>query len=314
MDEVIWVEVLSRHRGVQSRHRVAGRGVRIGRAYTNDVILDDPYVAAEHVHIVRDADGRLLVEDVGSANGLFAAHGRTRLPRLALGEEGVFRIGHTFIRVRSAEHAVAPERVFGRQSHAWAATCALGVLVLAIGAATLWLGDYGEFRAATYVLPLLGGAILIVLWTALWALAARIFAGHGRFERNLMIALAGALGLEAVGIATKVGAFGLSWNALANDTFVGYFTVLAATSVAHLREINPARTFASAAVVAVLLGGAIAVVSLIEGEARFGSRNAYAQTMLPPSLRLAPVANELSFFSSVEKLRSQVDQDRAEAP
>ncbi len=314
MDEVIWVEVLARHRGVQQRHRCTGRGVRIGRAYTNDVILEDPYVAAEHVHIVRDADGRLLVEDLGSANGLFAAHGRGRLPRLALGEEGLFRIGHTLIRVRSTEHRVAPERVFGRQAHAWAATGALGALVLAIGAATLWLDDYAEFKATTYVLPLLAGALFIVVWSALWAMAVRIFTGQGRFERNLMIALAGALGLEAVGIASKVGAFGLSWSALANDTFVGYFCVLAATSIFHLREINPARMLASTAVVAALLSGAIAVVSLINGETRFGPGNAYSQTMLPPSLRLAPVANENSFFSSVEKLRGRVDEDRAEAP
>ncbi len=314
MDEVIWVEVLSRHRGVVSRHRCTGRGVRIGRSYTNDVILDDPYVAPEHAHIVRDGEGRLLVEDLGSANGLFAAHGSQRLERLALGDDGVFRIGHSFIRVRRADHAVSPERVFGRQSHAYAALGALAVLVLAIGGATVWLGDYGEPKAATYVLPLLGGTVLLVVWSALWALAARIFAGHSLFERNLTIALAGALGLEAIGIASEVGAFGLSWNALANDTYVGYFCVLAVTSVAHLREINPARTLVAACAVAVLLGGAIAVQSLMQSEIRFRAGDAYVRTLLPPSLRLAPVANETSFFTSVEKLRTRLDADRAEAP
>ena len=314
MDEVIWVEVLSRHRGVQSRHRCEGRGVRIGRAYTNDVILDDPFVAPEHVHIVRDADGRLLVEDLGSANGLFAAHGGRRVERLALDGEGLFRIGHTLLRVRRTDHAVAPERVFGRQAHAWAASGALAALVLAIGAASVWLDDFGEFRAVTYVLPLLGGAVFLLLWAALWAMAARIFAGQSRFERNLIIALLGALGLEIVGFASKIGAFGLSWSALADNAFAGYFAVLAVASVAHLREINPARTLASACVVAVLLGGAISVVSLMRSEAHFGASAAYVETMLPPSLRLAPVANESSFFSSVEKLRAQVDQDRTTAP
>ncbi|HUK60709.1 MAG TPA: FHA domain-containing protein [Stellaceae bacterium] len=314
MDEVIWVEVLTRHRGVQQRYRCTGRGVRIGRAYTNDVILDDPYVAGEHVHIVRDGDDRLVVEDLGSANGLFAAHGRARVPQIVLGEEGIFRIGHTLLRARATDHAVAPERVIGSQTHAWGAIAGLAALVLAIGGGTLWLDDFGEFKAATYVLPLVGGTMLVVLWSALWAMTARIFAGHGRFERNLIIALVGALGLEAVGIASRVGAFGLSWSALVNDTFVGYFAVLAVASVAHLREINPARTLFSCAVVAVVLAGAISVVTLLKGETRFGPGNAYAQTMLPPVLRLAPVANESSFFSSVEKLRGRVDEDRAEAP
>jgi len=314
MDEVIWVEVLSRHRGVLSRHRCAADGVRVGRSYTNDVILDDPYVAPEHVQIVRDGEGRLFVEDLGSANGLYAAHGRERLARLALGDEGLFRIGHSLIRVRRSEHAVGPERVFGTQSHAWAAAGALGVLVLAIGTGTLWLGDFGEPKAATYVLPLLGGTILVAVWTALWSIAARIFAGQSRFERNLLIALLGALGLEAVGIASEIGAFGLSWSALANETFIGYLAVVALASIAHLHEINPARTFVSASVVGLLLVGAITVERLIQSEPRFSALNSYDRTMLPPSLRLAPVANESSFFTSVEKLRSRVDADRAEAP
>jgi hypothetical protein len=314
MDEVIWVEVLSRHRGVQSRHRFEGACVRIGRAYSNDVILDDPYVAPEHAQILRDDDGRLFVEDLGSANGLFAAHGGRRLDRLALGDDGLFRIGHATIRVRRASHGVAPERVFGRQTHAWAAVGALGAVALAIGAGTVWLDDYVEFRATTYLLPLLSGAILLVVWAALWAMAARIFAGQSRFEQNLIIALAGALGLEAVGIASKIGAFGLSWSALANNTFIGYLTVLALTSLAHLRDISPARTVAAGCVVAVLLGGAVAVEALVQSDARSGPATGYVQIMLPPSLRLAPVANESSFFSSVEKLRSQLDRDRAGEP
>lgn len=314
MDEVIWIEVLSRHRGVQSRTRCAGRGARIGRAYTNDVILDDPYVAAEHVHIVRDAEGRLVVEDLGSANGLFAAHGRASVAQLVLGEDGLFRIGHTLLRARGTAQAVPPERILARPTHAWAAICAMAALVLAIGGASLWLDDYGELKAATYVLPLVAGAVLVALWSALWGLAARIFAGQSRFERNLAIALIGALGLEAVGIASKVGAFGLSWSALADDTFVGYLAVLALASIAHLREINPARTPVSAAIVAVVFAGAVAVASLLNGDTRFGPGNGYAQTMLPPALRLAPVANETSFFAAVEKLRGRVDEDRAAAP
>ena len=80
MDEVIWVEVLSRHRAVVSRHRCTGRVVRIGRAYTNDVVLDDPYVAPEHAIIVRDEDG--AARRRGSRHGQRAAspsHGRARL-------------------------------------------------------------------------------------------------------------------------------------------------------------------------------------------------------------------------------------------
>jgi hypothetical protein len=314
MDEVIWVEVLSRHKGVQSRQRCEGRGVRIGRAYTNDVILDDPYVAPEHVHIVRGEDGRLIVEDLGTANGLFAAHGKRRLDRLALDDDAIFRIGHSFIRVRQTEHRVAPERVFGREGQALASIGALAALVLGIAGASVWLTDFTEPNAATYVLPLLGGSVLIVLWAALWSFAARIFAGHGNFERNLIIALAGVLGLEAVGAAGVVGAFGFSWSALQSHTYVGYFAVLAGMSFAHLREINPGRQAIAGAVMAMLLVAAVVVQSLVDSEDHRGGANGFDRTLLPPALRLAPVASESSFFSTVEKLRSEIDADRSQAP
>ena len=49
MDEMIWVEILDRHRNVATRHRL-GDGASIGRAYDNDVIVDDPTVAPHHRH------------------------------------------------------------------------------------------------------------------------------------------------------------------------------------------------------------------------------------------------------------------------
>ena len=47
MGEIIWVEILSRQRNVEARHRCMGPLIHIGRAYDNDVVLDDPYVAAD---------------------------------------------------------------------------------------------------------------------------------------------------------------------------------------------------------------------------------------------------------------------------
>jgi pSer/pThr/pTyr-binding forkhead associated (FHA) protein len=57
MEQVIWVEVLGRHRDVAARYRCAGPMVHVGRAYDNDVVLDDPYVAPRHLRIARDESG-----------------------------------------------------------------------------------------------------------------------------------------------------------------------------------------------------------------------------------------------------------------
>ena len=50
---MIWVEILSRHREVVARVRIVGEEAIIGRGYDNDVIVDDPYVAARHLRVFR---------------------------------------------------------------------------------------------------------------------------------------------------------------------------------------------------------------------------------------------------------------------
>jgi hypothetical protein len=314
MDEVIWIEVLSRHRAVLSRHRCTGRGVRIGRAYTNDVILDDPYVAPEHAHVARDDDGRLVVEDLGTANGLQASHGSARLDRLALGDDTIFRVGHTYLRLRRTDHAVAAERQFGEQTQLWPAVLALAAAVAAGEAASRWLGDYGEPKAVTYVVPLLAVSAAVALWAALWSIVARVFAGQARFERNLTIALAGALGIEAVGAAAAVGAFGLSWSALASYSYIGFLFVVAVASFAHLRLIQPARSLVAGGVVAVVLVAVAAVQLVVQSDDHRPPSLRYVRNLMPPALRLAPVKDEAAFFTGVETLRSQIDADRTEEP
>ena len=69
---MIWVEILSRHRDIAARFRIAAPEARIGRGYDNDVIIDDPYVAAQHLRVFRDEAGQLVAEDLGSATARFS--------------------------------------------------------------------------------------------------------------------------------------------------------------------------------------------------------------------------------------------------
>ena len=58
MARVIWVEILTRSGSqVAARHRCAGPALRIGRSYQSDVIVDDPAVAPDHLHVTQGEDG-----------------------------------------------------------------------------------------------------------------------------------------------------------------------------------------------------------------------------------------------------------------
>ena len=45
--------------------------IRIGKAEDNDFIINDPHVSRHHVRLIREDDGCLLLEDIGSTNGTF---------------------------------------------------------------------------------------------------------------------------------------------------------------------------------------------------------------------------------------------------
>ena len=114
VEQMIWVEILSRHRDIAARFRIAAPEARIGRGYDNDVIIDDPYVAAQHLRVFRDDAGQLVAEDLGSANGTFLDGGRSRLARIVVDGKHPIRIGQTCLRIREIHHEVERERVARR--------------------------------------------------------------------------------------------------------------------------------------------------------------------------------------------------------
>ncbi|HEV2148502.1 MAG TPA: FHA domain-containing protein, partial [Longimicrobiaceae bacterium] len=57
-------------RGERTRLRLGSLPLTVGRGPGNDLILDDPYVDGRHARIGPDEAGVLVVEDLGSVNGL----------------------------------------------------------------------------------------------------------------------------------------------------------------------------------------------------------------------------------------------------
>ena len=153
--ESVWLEILSRHGDVVARHRCAAREMRVGRAYDNDIVLDDPYVAARHLRIFRDERGDWIAEDIGSVNGLFADRDKRRQQRIVLDADRPVRIGHTYLRIRGSAHRVPPERVIETSTGALFIALIVTVAVLGLEALGLWLQETGEPRLPRYVLPLL---------------------------------------------------------------------------------------------------------------------------------------------------------------
>ena len=65
-----YIEILDAKGNVSERVRVESFPIHIGRAYTNDIVVDDPYVCPMHLTIESEEGGRLIARDLDSVNGL----------------------------------------------------------------------------------------------------------------------------------------------------------------------------------------------------------------------------------------------------
>jgi pSer/pThr/pTyr-binding forkhead associated (FHA) protein len=79
---------------------LSGQPVTIGRAPDSTIVLDDEYVSHRHTRIAPDAQGRWLVEDLGSTNGTYVSGERLTGPTpVAVGTP--IRIGKTTLELRT---------------------------------------------------------------------------------------------------------------------------------------------------------------------------------------------------------------------
>ena len=318
MGEVVWVEILSRHRDVISRQRVelnADGEAFVGRGYGNDVLVDDPYVAPRHLRLRRDELGRLIAEDSGSINGLFLEDETSKRASVVLDGDRPVRIGRTYLCVREASNAVAPEREEPRAARAWHATLALSAAFAALTLLEAWLGDTGEPKLATYVFPILTMAAFVLVWSTAWALLDRIFSGRASFQRHLSIALVGFLAVSAIDILVEYLEYSFSLSSLSVRDSFEFWVWLAAMSFFHLREIGDRHLVLKGAIVSTLALLAIGAQMLTVAETFGGMGQPVAVTELkPPMFRLASPQSGHEFFDAAAELKPKLDVARTEEP
>lgn len=315
MGAVMWIEVLSRHGEVASRSRIEAPEARVGRAFDNDIVVDDPHVAPHHLRIFRGEDGALAAEDLGSVNGLYAEHGAQRVPRLVLDAAPGLRIGRTVLRVHDAARAVAPEKPLMRpRAHAaWAAGLALAV----VGALLLieWLGLTTERSWNVMLLPIVAFGAFVVLWTGLWALLSRLFFGQARFALQLRIALTGCLAFLLWDQAGEWLSYGLAWRELDEYASLGAWALLAALCYGHLLSIGPRRMPIAMGVLVALLGAGAAIQYAGKAEARrvVGEPAALGE-MKPPRFRIVAPVTPAGFLQATAAAKRAVDEARKREP
>jgi FHA domain len=313
---VMLVEALDVHGHVHARQRIEGAGsqCRVGRSLACEVVLDDPYVAAEHARLTLLEDGRVLVQDLGTHNGTRINGKRIDAEAGETITSGELLIGRTRVRVRALEASLAPERTFRRdllRRHRTLFSVAGLVLCIAFAAFTQWTAAPENLAQRVLIAELVAAAGLAA-WLGFWALVSRLTVGAWQLRIHLAIA-AFCVGLWAWGYwIYTAAAFALQWQWLWIIMACMAAGVALAAAYLHLRNATHYRraVCVALAVLAPLICGGVWWLVDLQLDPRTVNRVAPGTAIFPPSLRLAPSMDLGDYLVDVAALKRSANRNR----
>lgn len=322
MEEVIVLEVLEKSGKVRERMRLSTFPVTIGRAYDNDIILDDEYVSARHLSIERDEQGMLRAVDLNSENGLYQAPSLKRVDALTIATDNQLLVGSTQIRIRRTDFAVAPTALANRRRRSAQNILASGRLfmpILLATAGTLLMEKYLQaFQKIKYqemiqetISPVLG----LMVWAGIWAFIGRILGHRAAFFAHANMVLLALMSIFWLDCFTNYYSFAFSATASTKWIEALALTLIGGVLLyGHLHlatQQRPKRVAITSGLVVVGLLG-ITLFSNHVKAAHFNSSLSYPAVLKPASsIAGRPLSPEV-FFSRAQAMKQQLDKARLE--
>lgn len=311
MEPLAYLECIGRSGEVVSRHPLYRWPVRVGRGYDMDALIDDPYLAPSHLSIEPAVEGRYLIRDLGTLNGMHLTDGK-KIAEFNAGPDDIVRAGHTRLRVRPVTHAVVAEvplRNVNVPGNTTLFTIFGGLLILM----TLWnayLSIFTQDGNPVLITATLAMTVAVLLWVSVWALISRIVVGRADFFAHGAVAVTGACVLFVTEVILEYVGFGLDirWldyvGAVATAILVAYifFRHLSLASRASARALS----IAAVGVTAVVYAGSMAM-DYSKNVGDRGKQN-YDTAIKAPLFLLVKGITADTFFAQMEPLKRKVDE------
>lgn len=315
------VEVLRHGRGgeVRERMRLTDEPLTIGRALDNALVLDDPHVDAHHARLVRDADGAVMIEDLGSVNRI-ETRAEGHRDRLTVAHGTTVVLGRTTLRFRD-EQAIVPAAIplhgvtVGGESPArWfeRTNGRLGIVAAALGVAALntWLGATERGAASSVFSSLLVGSAVAIVWAGVWAIAARAVLGQFRFLAHVTVFALAFTVYAAIDLLDGWSAFLFpsvtSFAAIKGLALVVLFAAVVAWHLGAATSLGRPQRWRIGAVAGAIVLALLGVSGALKDEA-FTAAAQFSGVIKPVSTALVPKESAEDFTKSITDLRGEID-------
>lgn len=188
------IEEVNRLGHVTGRHSFEQFPVTVGRGYQNNLIIDDPYISADHIHIDETETG-WQIEDQQSENGVkYRLHSNQSQPgNLNSGDEII--IGRTRLRLLSPAHPVAKTHLLPTRASVSKLLANPAAVITTIGITILLLLiDYqlsipvktGTEKLIASMFPTF---LFALTWAGIWAFVGRVIIHRATFLPHFVAAL-----------------------------------------------------------------------------------------------------------------------------
>ncbi len=314
-----FIEIVDRRGVVSERVSLTKDSIIIGRSYECEVIVDDPYVCPQHIKVSLLDNNELLIEDMGSLNGLAIERHGKKVKKLQLSAGESFYIGWMKIKFLSRSNQVVPARPDSSRHAVWGAFQQPAYVSIIITLPFLllifndWLEKVSEFEFYSVLIAPASVYMVLILWAAVWAIVGKLFVHRAMFFTHLAIVAAVA------GVSTVVDGF-TSYSAFVFEIdslkiyidYVTSFIVITAMLYAHLHfssRVKPRKQFFSAIIVSAVVLLVSAYV-IIENDKTFSSSPRYTATIKPPVFVMGSVQSTEKFYSDIGEIEQEILKER----
>ena len=312
MEAPIVIDILDRFGKVKERHKLRNFPVRIGRSYRNDVILDDQYVSPEHIEIILDGDGHVLVNDLKSENGVYTLHPIKRHDVILVEENQRIRIGQTDVRIRS-EGYPAKETVIDHSKPSQLHFLMTNILLLpfvflilaGILAADQYVQTIDEVSTNLIMSAILPVLIIVAVWCSIWSAISKIVTHSFFFSYHTILVCTLLSGFYF--IETSFEYIEFIFPSLSIDHYLTILSDLAFTGLllyGHLRQsthFNKRKTRNISMIAASLIVG-VAYLFVSVSEPDFNEAPVFSSFIKPPMFAVTKPVSIDAFFEDTRKL------------
>ena len=307
------------HTGRAPQHyRFNSNRISIGRAFDNDLILNDPTVSPHHAVIEVNEEGQPVLKDLESLNGIYMKH-HNRVDGAVIIDSGVeVTIGKTHIQFYSPEHHVEEtvqlekkSLLLGYLGNPAVFMTALFIVAM-LYAMEQWLNMVGEVKWQDIInveLFIFGGVLLVGIF---WSVVGRIIRHEANFRKQVSVIL---IFVIFQFIFTKYFEF-LQFNTLNYYLSLSIILIFEFMLMAVLLWFNlslatnqtSAQRRKTAFIISLILIS-LTVYSEISFNDEFSDRPDYVKKLEPPALRISGTVSEGEYVSDVLVVFEKLERD-----